>query len=299
MNEILRREFIALASGAGAVGVFSGCLSPSTSESKPLFGACCASGGVSTLRDAGYDFWEGGACQIFNPDMDDKWWLEQRAKIMATPLPLRSCNGFIPGKFRLTGPDASFEAPLAFAKKICDRADEVGVVTIVLGSGGARNAPEGYPIDKAVAEFTEFCKRLADKIQSNRVTVVLEPLQPKEANYLNFVTQGYELVEKIGSPRIQCLADIFHMMQGGESAESIVKAGGRIKHVHIAEVNTRQYPGKDRCDFSPYFAALRKIGYCGGISCECGWPGERNERVAAYKAALDFMKSEYAKNIAF
>ncbi len=294
MNGISRRDFIKLSAGAGAASVFSGCLEQSVPESKPLFGVCCDLGNVPDLKDAGFDFWEGGVWGAFKPENDETWWAEQRKKLTAAALPIRSCNGFLPGKFRLTGPKASFDAPLAYAAKACQRADEVGLKTIVFGSGGARNAPEGYPIDKAVAEFTEFCKRLADKIQKNNVTIVLEPLQPKEANLLNFVSQGIEIVDKIGSPRIQCLADIFHMMQGGENADSIVKAGSRLKHTHIAEVKTRQYPGKDKCNFLPYFAALKKIGYCGGISCECGWP-KKDKRKVAYKTAIDFMKSEYAK----
>ncbi len=294
MNKLSRRDFIMLSASAGAASAFCGCSTPQVAESKPLFGACRDTGEVPVLKELGYDFWEGYAAGLFAPEKDGAWWNGQKKKISSAPLPLRSCNGFLPKKFRLTGPAASFDEPLAFAKTICDRADEVGVKTIVFGSGGARNAPEGYPIEKAVCEFTEFCKRLADRIQNNKVTIVLEPLQPKEANFLNFVSQGIEIVDKVGSPRIQCLADIFHMMQGGESADSIVKAGKRLMHTHIAEVKTRQYPGKDKCDFRSYFAALKKIGYCGGISCECGWP-KKDGRKAAFKEALDFMKSEFAK----
>ena len=59
----------------------------------------------------------------------------------------------------------------------------------------------------------------------------------------------------------------------------------RLKHVHIAEKETRQYPGKDDFDFSPYFDALKKIGYSGGISCECGWPN-RKDKDAFYAARV-------------
>ena len=117
------------------------------------------------------------------------------------------------------------------------------------------------------------------------MSVVIEPLRPNESNIINYVWQGLQIVEEVNSPRIQQLADLFHMIMGREPVESIVKAGCRLKHVHIAEKETRQYPGKDDFDFSPYFDALKKIGYSGGISCECGWPN-RKDKDAFYAARV-------------
>ena len=176
----------------------------------------------------------------------------------------------------------------------------MGLKTIVFGSGGARNVPgdicgpkDQKPLpEKGVEQYTDFCRQLAARISDLKVCVVIEPLRPNESNIINYVWQGLQIVEDVKSPRIQQLADLFHMIMGREPAESIVKAGCRLKHVHIAEKETRQYPGKDDFDFSPYFNALKKIGYSGGISCECGWPN-RKDKDAFYAArvkALAVMK---------
>lgn len=284
-----RREFLGLAAGAAAMG---GCCSLFKSEPpKILFGACRGLKDVPLMKEAGYDFFEGGVAGMFMPEKDEEAWKRQKEAILAAPLPMRSCNGFLPGSFRLTGPKAAFDAPLAYAETACRRADEVGLTTIVFGSGGARNAPDGFPKDQAVEQFTDFCRKLALRIAGCRVTVVLEPLQPKEANFLNFVREGIVICRKIGSPRIRLLADIFHMEQGGEDAASIRSAGALLKHCHIAEKGTRTAPGLkgDGSEFAPYFDALRDIGYAGGVSCECGW-GDRKDFAKNLETALATMK---------
>lgn len=284
-----RREFLGLTAGAIAVG---GCCSL-YSEEKPkiLFGACRGLKDVPLMQKIGYDFFEGGVGSMLVPDKDEEAWKKQKDAILAAPLPMRSCNGFLPGKFRLTGPQASFDEPLAYAVKACERADEVGLKMIVFGSGGARNAPEGFPKDQAVAQFTEFCRKLALRIAGCKVTVVLEPLQPKEANFLNFVHEGIDICKKVGSPRLRQLADIFHMEQGEEGPESIIKAGAMLLHCHIAEKGPRTAPGinGDGSEFVPYFDALRTIGYAGGVSCECGW-GKKGEFEKNLELALATMR---------
>ncbi len=95
-----------------------------------------------------------------------------------------------------------------------------------------------------------------------------------------------------GSPRIQQLADIFHMMMGRESAESIIRAGDHLRHCHIAEWQTRQFPGHDPAEtyrLKPYFDALKAIGYTGGVSCECGW-GDKGDLARNLETALKTMK---------
>lgn len=281
-----RREFIGLAAAGAA---FAGL---GAQKGRILFGACRGFGDAPLMKELGYDFIEGGVAHALQPDKSDEEWKRRRDEVRALPIPLRSCNGFLPGKFRLTGEKASFDKPLEYAEKACRRADEVGLKTIVFGSGGARNAPKGFPKEKAVEQFVDFCKRLAGRIADCKVCVVLEPLQPKEANYLNFVREGRELCERIGSPRIRLLADIFHMLQGGEGAQSIEQTTpDLLRHCHIAEKGPRTAPGlsSDGSQFAPYFDALKKIGYEGGVSCECGW-GKKGDLRANLEKALAVMR---------
>ena len=45
----------------------------------------------------------------------------------------------------------------------------------------------------------------------------------------------------------------------------------------VAENARRTPPGVDGDDFTPYFRALKEIGYRGNISIECGWSDFRKQ----------------------
>jgi len=304
-----RREFLLTAAATGLAGCMTGgdkasCDSAcKCGKANILFGACRSLKDAKILKAHGYDFIETSAASAFIPTKSDEEWKKQKDVILNCGLPLRSCNGFLPGTFRLTGPNADFEPALKYAEIVLRRADEVGTKTIVFGSGGARNVPGDIcgasaqkPLpEKGVAQYTEFCKILCKRVEDLKtVQIVIEPLRPNESNIINYVWQGMQIVREVNHPRLQELADIFHMICGKESACSIIDAGCHLKHCHIACKETRKFPGTRPDDaeiFKPYFDALKKIGYCGGVSCECGWPKEPAEFEKALDKALALMKS--------
>ena len=289
-----RREFIRSAAALAAVPAVAGnTFGAEKSEGRILFGSCVWGGveGAAAIKRAGFDFVEFAVEPALNPDKDAEWWKGQRDKLLAMPLPLRSCNGFLPGRFRLTGPKADHAPALAYAETALRRAEEVGVRTVVFGSGGARNVPGDFTgprdkwpdVQKGRDQYADFCRELAKRVADLKtVQVVIEPLCPNESNIINYVWQGVQICEEVNSPRLAQLADLFHMMMGRESAASIVAAGKWLKHCHIASFATRNFPGAEPetvSRFKPYFDALKAIGYTGGVSCECGWgKGEDYEK---------------------
>ena len=288
-----RREFLMTAAAAGLAGcATSGDKScgakaaASCNGGKMLFGVCRPLKDAALLKKHGYDFFETSVAGVLKPNCSEEEWKKQKDLILNAPVPLRSCNGFIPGTYRITGPKADFAPALDYAEKALRRADEVGVKTVVFGSGGARNVPGDICGDRnqrpkpeqGLEQYTEFCRLLCKRVEDLKtVQMVIEPLRPNESNIINFVWQGVQICNEVNSPRLRLLADIFHMMMGRESAASIVQAGSLLKHCHIAEHTTRMFPGSDPSRnhyFRAYFDALRTIGYTGSISCECGWSGE-------------------------
>ena len=295
-----RREFIKSAAALAAVSGLSGRRTTAAEGGRILFGACRGPDDVKLMASIGYGFWEWNVGAAFAPEKDAEWWKARRDKIAALPLPLRSCNGFIPSKFRLTGPKADHAPALAYAETALRRAEEVGVKTVVFGSGGARNVPGDFTIagqvpdlERGVTQYAGFCRELCRRVADLKtVQVVIEPLRPNESNIVNYVWQGVQICEDVNSPRLAQLADVFHMMMGRESAASIVAADKWLKHCHIASYGTRSFPGSDPETVGllrPYFAALRSIGYAGGVSCECGW-GEAKDLEKNLETALKTLK---------
>ena len=169
-----RRDF--LFSTAAFAGL-AGCVSIKTAKKKDgggmLIGACRPNADAALMKSIGYDFIEGQVAPCFVPDKGEEEWKRLRDEIRALPLPLRCCNCFLPGKFRVTGPNADFGPALAYGETALRRAAEVGVNLIVFGSNGARTVP-GDPLglsgpkpdtEKGLVQFTDFCRQLCDRVK--------------------------------------------------------------------------------------------------------------------------------------
>ena len=296
-----RREFLA---GAAAVAGLAGCKTAGAGEccGRIKFGACVPFNKAALLKSIGYDYIEYAAGPALIPEKGEEEWKRRRDEIAALPLPIKACNGFLPGTFRLTGPNADFEPALKYGETVLRRAEEVGIEAIVFGSGGARNVPgditaknakDRPDTERGFEQYIEFCKILASRVSDLKtVEVVMEPLRPNEANFLNYVWQGKIACLEINSPRVRMLADLFHMQMGRESAESIVQAGPLLRHCHVASYKTRKFPGVDADGverLKPYFAALQSIGYTRRVSCECSF-GKSAEEAANFETALKILK---------
>lgn len=255
-----------------------------------LFGLCASLDNAGKLKTIGYDFIESSVSPALKPERSDAEFAPDLEKLKACALPIRSSASFIPQAFRLTGPDAAPGPALDYAVTACRRADTVGIPFLVLGSSGARNVPKDFDLARGKAQFIQFCRDLGDRIKDGQVTVLLEPLNSQETNLLNTVAEGIEYVDAIGRPRIQLLADFYHMMKQGEGPDSIRRAGARLRHCHIAELEGRKAPGTKGEDLGRFFKALRDINYRGGVSCECGWPKENLE--AAWAKALRTLRAQ-------
>lgn len=273
------------------LGLALGCSSISSSSRIPI-GVCTGLGDAAELKAIGFDFIEGGVWWALDPKKPDAEWAETKRQILEAPLPMVSCNGFLPGELKVSDPRVDFTPALDYAEKACRRADEIGLKYIVFGSGGARRFPDDLDRAACRARFVEFCRTLAARIADCRVTIVFEPLNSRECNFLNTVAEGIELVDEVDSPRIRLLADFYHMLVEGEGPDSLVQAGDRLRHVHIAELNGRTWPGCNGEDFGPYFAALRQIGYTGGVSIEGGLPkGDAAEHAVMKRRAATCLDS--------
>ena len=107
----------------------------------------------------------------------------------------------------------------------------------------------------------------------NGTTVILEPLNRREAFYLRQVADAAFICRDINNPGVTCLGDFWHMTWEETSDLGAFIAGGKyIQHVHIASRKKRTMPGKDG-DADNYvdgFRGLKIIGYDKYISFECG-----------------------------
>lgn len=266
-------------SGSTKVDLFSG-----------KIGVCTSYAQSGVLIDNGYSFVEESVGRFLVPTKDESDFEEILSDAKNHSLPVIACNSFIPGSLKSVGPDAVHPEILTYVETAFRRANKAGVEIIVFGSGGSRFIPEEFSRDEARAQFIDLCKQIAPIARENNVTVVLEPLNTQECNFINSVAEGGEIVKEVNHPNFLLLADIYHMKMENESADNILKYGNLIKHVHIAEKQERAVPGTHDEDFRPYFNALKKINYKGRISIEARWNDFEAQVPVAIKTIMTQVK---------
>ena len=221
------------------------------------------------ISQAGYSYIEIGIANFLVPNRPDSVWAGKYEEIKALSLPTRAANGFFPGSYSLVGPDADLQRNLEYTETAMQRGRQVGIEVFVLGSGNARRIPDGFSREEARAQFVQLCKGIGELGEKYGIVTVIEPLRSEETNFINSVREGLQIVKEVDKPYLQVLADFYHMAQEGEGPDAIIEAGEHLRHCHIAEKANRTAPGTEGDDFTPYFKALKKIGYKGRISMEC------------------------------
>ena len=115
-------------------------------------------------------------------------------------------------------------------------------------------------------------------------TVILEPLNRKEAFYLRQVGDAASICRDINHPGVRLMGDFWHMTwEEASDYGAFTSAGNYLQHVHVASRKRRSMPGEDG-DADNYiegFKALKLINYPHYVSFECGCQGDRNEVVPA------------------
>jgi sugar phosphate isomerase/epimerase len=100
------------------------------------------------------------------------------------------------------------------------------------------------------------------------VTILLEPVNRYECDYLNTLEEGMRVIRQIGMPSLKLLADTFHMnIEEADITASLRTAESELGHVHLADSN-RQAPGYGHLDVRGVLRLLRDMEYKGYLSFE-------------------------------
>jgi sugar phosphate isomerase/epimerase len=98
------------------------------------------------------------------------------------------------------------------------------------------------------------------------------------------------LAQQVGRPQIRALADFYHMDEEREPIGEAERSAPELAHVHVADTG-RLNPGTGRYDYPAFFGALKRGGYEGKISAECGIKGD--DRRAAMTASAKFLRDQW------
>ena len=169
-----------------------------------------------------------------------------------------------------------------------------------LGSTGVIMVPAfnwQNPCMPHTLETREFlCEQmheLGEYALKHHTTVILEPLNRKEAHYLRLVSDAAAICRDSKSAGVKCMGDFWHMQEDTSDYAAFLSAGKEyLQHVHVASRGRRIMPGEDGelDNYVEGFRALKQLEYPYYVSFECGTKGDRNQTV---KAAVELLRAQW------
>jgi sugar phosphate isomerase/epimerase len=108
-----------------------------------------------------------------------------------------------------------------------------------------------------------------DTFAEQQVVLCLEPLTPKETDFINTCDDAMEIIRRVDHPTVMLHQDVKAML--GAETESIPSLIHRhknfCKHFHVNDTNLLG-PGMGETDYHPILKALIESGYDGWVSVE-------------------------------
>jgi sugar phosphate isomerase/epimerase len=222
---------------------------------------------------------------------DDAAFAQAKALVRDLPLPALAMSYLFPHDVRIVGPDVDERRNRAYFDRVVELLALAKARIVVLGSGWTRNIPEGWTQAQAETEFLATLSWCADALQGSGTTLVIEPLNRKESNLVNSVTEGIHIAKRLGRAEVRGLADFYHMDEEGEALAAVRGQGEWLAHIHLADTG-RLNPGTGSYDYPAFFGHLKASGYRGLLSAECGVVGEP---VAAMRGSAAFLRRGWAE----
>jgi sugar phosphate isomerase/epimerase len=145
---------------------------------------------------------------------------------------------------------------------------DLGGSLMVFGSPNARQVPQGMAYDDAMNYAADTFRQMTPALKERGVRLCLEPLSPKETNFLLSAAEGATLMRMIDHPNVVLHLDVKAMASEQIPIPQIIRQHARyLGHFHANDANLRG-PGMGEIDFVPIFAALREVGYDRWVSVE-------------------------------
>jgi len=172
-----------------------------------------------------------------------------------------------PAGLSIVSADAAVrERTASLMQRLVELCSLMGGTYLVHGSPKQRSVPAGDTLATARSRAIECLARAAQRAQACGVTYCIEPLSPRETDFINTVADAVALVDEIGSPALQTMIDCSAAGQAETEPVDALMArwmpGGRIAHVQVNDPN-RRGPGQGAMAFAPILATLLRMQAAG------------------------------------
>ena len=152
----------------------------------------------------------------------------------------------------------------------------------------------GMPRSEQMANAVATLRAGAPLLEKSGITAVIEVLNTyvDHAGYfLYHMNDAAELVDRVGSPNVKILLDLYHtQIMEGNLINNIRAHIDRIGHFHIGDVPGRHEPGTGEINYRNVFKAIYELGdrYQGYAALEYGPQIPAEENLAMVRKLANF-----------
>ena len=184
---------------------------------------------------------------------------------------------------------ASFDSSM---RELIAAAGEIGSTGVIMVPAFNAQKPCRPHTMETRAYLCEQLHELGEYALKHNTTVILEPLNRKEAFYLRLVSDAAAICRDADSEGVRCMGDFWHMQEETSDYAAFISAGQYLQHVHVASRGQRRMPGEDGQldNYIDGMRALKELDYQNYISFECGTAADRNVVVPA---AVELLRSQW------
>jgi sugar phosphate isomerase/epimerase len=145
---------------------------------------------------------------------------------------------------------------------------DLGGTVLVFGSPAQRNLERGMSRETAFAHAAEVFRKIMPVLADRGVILAMEPLTPKETDFINTCAEAEELIRMVDHPNFRLHQDVKAMLSEATPIPDLIRRFARLTaHFHVNDDNLLG-PGMGPTDFHPIFAALHETKYAGWVSVE-------------------------------
>jgi len=261
-------------------------LSPTKTEFGPLLYSGNLDKGLEVIADLVYQGVE--LSMLDSNKIDEVWLINKLKKLNLKVYALATGQSYYTDGYSLFSHDRDNRIKaLERLKGHIDLASKLNAMVII---GGIRGKLHGSLADRKLqkVEGKSVLRECIEYAEDNNVTLLIEPINRFETNFINTLKEGTELIDEFGSKNLKLLPDTFHMnIEESSINESLIKVKSYIKYIHFADSN-RLAPGSGHIDFKSIISTLIKIGYRDAIGIEIL---PKPDDWSAAKKSIEFLKS--------
>ncbi len=116
--------------------------------------------------------------------------------------------------------------------------------------------------------FIDMARRICDVGAPKGVTLMIEPVNRYELNFVNSVDDAAKLLARVERKNVGIMPDVFHMnIEDAHVGDALYRNSKWVSYIHFADSN-RLAPGQGHLDFDDVLGGLKRAKWDGWVSIE-------------------------------